>query len=62
MEKAVNIFRSFREASQADREADMRLTAQERLQIVIQLRERAHPDASKQGLVRVCRVTKFASN
>jgi hypothetical protein len=38
------------------------LTPQERLRIVEELREQIHPDAPKQGLARVCRVTELASS
>jgi hypothetical protein len=35
------------------------LTPEERIRIVIELRDRRHPDAVKQGLARVCRVTEL---
>src|SRR5207253_1533512 len=56
MEKTVRVFSSFKDADLADAAADMRLTPQERLQLVIELRDRRHPDAAKQGLARVCRI------
>ena len=62
MEKKVRVFRSFEEADQADARADSHMTPQERLRIVDELRERAHPDALKQGLTRVCRVIELASS
>jgi hypothetical protein len=50
VEKTVRVFSSFEEADQADALADACLTPQERLRIVDELREQAHPDAFKQGL------------
>lgn len=58
MEKKVRIFSSFREADDADARDYMAMTPEERIQIVIQLRDLRHPDAAKQGLARVCRVIK----
>ena len=59
MEKVVRIFASFEEADEADALFDASLTAEERLRILIELRDRRHPDAAQQGLARVCRVTKL---
>lgn len=58
VEKKVRIFSSFREADDADARDYMAMTPEERIQIVIQLRDLRHPDAAKQGLARVCRVIK----
>ena len=58
MEKKVRIFSSLREADEADARDYMAMTPEERIQIVIQLRDLRHPDAAKQGLARVCRVIK----
>jgi hypothetical protein len=55
----VRIFASFEEADEADALFDASLTAEERLRILIELRDRRHPDAAQQGLARVCRVTKL---
>jgi hypothetical protein len=59
MEKAVKIFHSFEEADQAEHAALARLTPEERIEIVTRLREQRHPDADKQGFVRVYRVTQL---
>lgn len=53
------MFSSFREHDEASARFDMNLTPAERIQIVIELRDRAHPDAAKQGLARVSRVIKL---
>lgn len=58
MEKTVKIFSSFKDADEADARADMSMLPEERLRIVIELRDRRHPDAFKQGLARVCRIVK----
>lgn len=58
MEKKVRIFSSFEEADEADARDYMAMTPEQRIQIVIELRDRRHPDAAKQGLARVCRVIK----
>jgi hypothetical protein len=58
MQKVVRIFTSFEEADAADAVEDARLTPDERLRIVIELRGLHHPDAAQQGLARVCRMVK----
>ena len=62
MEKTARVFSSFEEADRADALADAQLTPQERLRIVEELREQIHPDALKQRLARVCRITELASS
>jgi len=59
VEKVVRVFSSFNEAERADAEYDASLTPDERLRILIELRDLRHPDAAEQGLARVCRVTKL---
>ncbi len=58
MEKKVRIFSSFKDADDADAREHMAMTPEERIRLVIELRDRRHPDAAKQGLARVCRVIK----
>jgi len=58
-EKTVQIFASFEEADEADARWDASRSAAERLQILIELRHRRHPDAAEQGLERVSRVTEL---
>jgi hypothetical protein len=62
VEKVFRVFSSFEEADQANALADAGLTPQARLRIVDELREQAHPDATKQRLARVSRVTELASS
>jgi hypothetical protein len=59
MEKKVQIYRSFAEAEEADAKADMELTPDQRVQIVIELWNRRHPDAAEQRFARVCRITRL---
>ena len=58
MEKKVRVFSSFEESDEADARDYMAMSPEQRIQIVIELRDRRHPDAAKQGLARVCRVIK----
>ena len=55
MEKTVRIFNSFEEADAADALSRSQMSPQERVDVFFAIRERAFPDASKQGLARVCR-------
>jgi hypothetical protein len=59
MEKVVRVFNSFAEADEADALFDAQLSPEERIQIVIDLRDLRHPDAAQQGLARVCRITEL---
>ena len=59
MEKAIRVFASFEEADAADALSRAQLTPQQRVDIFIELRERANPDAFKQGLARVYRVLEL---
>jgi len=59
MEKTVRIFNSFEEADAADALTRAQMTPQERVDIFCELRERANPDAFKQGLARVYRVLEL---
>ena len=58
VEKTVRIFSSFKDADEASVREDMAMTPAERIRLVIELRDRRHPDAAKQGLARVCRIIK----
>ena len=58
VEKKVRIFSSFKDAEESDVREDMAMSPDERIRIVIELRDRRHPDAAKQGLARVCRIIK----
>ena len=59
MEKVARIFTSFKDADAADVEEDLRMTPEQRVALVIELRERVYPNASQQGLERICRITQL---
>ena len=59
VEKKVQIFASFKDADEADARYDAGLSPDERLKILIELRDRRHPDAAEQRLARVCRIVKL---
>jgi len=53
VEKTVRIFSNLRDADEAIAREDMAMSPDERIKLVIELRDRRHPDAAKQGLARV---------
>ena len=59
VEKKVRVFASFEEADEADARDDAAMSPEERLKILIGLRESRHPDAAEQRLARVCRITEL---
>jgi hypothetical protein len=59
MEKRVQIFDSADAADEADARDDARMSPAERIQVVIELRNRHYPDAAQQRLARVCRITQL---
>ena len=59
MEKMVRILDTFEDADAADALSRAKMSPQERVDIFFELRERAHPDAFKQGFARVCRVLEL---
>ena len=59
MEKVVQIFHSAQAADEADAREDACMAPEERIQIVIELRNRLYPDAAQQRLARVCRITQL---
>jgi hypothetical protein len=59
MDKTVRIFDTVEEADEADALARGRMTPQERVEIFFAIRERAFPDAYKQGFARVYRVLEL---
>jgi len=59
VEKEVRVFASFADADNADARYDAALSAEERLKILIELRDRRHPDAAEQRLARVSRVVEL---
>jgi len=56
VEKTVRIFSGFRDPDEADVREHMAMSPDERIRLVIELRDRRH--AAKQGLARVCRIIK----
>jgi hypothetical protein len=62
VEKIIRVFQSLKEADEADARADANLSPQQRLDILLELRNRRDPDAAKQGLARVCRVVELESS
>src|ERR1035437_10358327 len=58
VEKAVRVFASFEDADEADARYDAAMSSEERLSILIELRNRRHPDAAEQRLARVYRVVE----
>jgi hypothetical protein len=59
MEKRVHIFSGAAEADEADAREDALMSPEERVQLVLELRNRFYPDAAKQGFARVCRITEL---
>jgi len=57
LENRVQVYSSYEEADNADAIRAAALTPQERLNILIELRNRRHPDAAQQRLARVSPVT-----
>jgi hypothetical protein len=59
VEKRVRVFASFEDADVADARDDAAMSSEERLNILIELRDRSHPDAAEQRLARVSRVVEL---
>jgi len=59
VEKTVGVFANFEDADEADRRSDAAMSSEDRLNIVIELRDRRHPDAAEQRLARVSRVVEL---
>jgi hypothetical protein len=57
VDKVVQAFATHAEADEADARFYASLTPEERINIVIELQDRRHPDAAQQGIARVCRIT-----
>ena len=56
VEKTARVFANFEDADEADAREDAAMSSDERLKVLIELRDRRHPDAAEQRLARVCRV------
>jgi hypothetical protein len=59
VEKTVKVFANFEDADKADARHDAAMSSEERLNILIELRDRRHPDAAEQRLARVSRVVEL---
>ena len=59
VEKKVRVFASFGEADEADARDDAAMSPEQRLNALIELRDRRHPDAAEQRLARVSRVVEL---
>ena len=57
--QVVRIFDSAAKADEAAALFDMQLSSEERIQILIELRNRRHPDTAEQGLARVCEIVEL---
>ena len=55
----MRVFASFEDADVADARDDAAMSSEERLNILIELRDRSHPDAAEQRLARVSRVVEL---
>jgi len=56
MEKTAKVFANFEDADEADARYDAAMSSAECLKILIELRDRRHPDTAEQRLARVSRV------
>jgi hypothetical protein len=59
VETKVRVFASFEDADEADARDDAAMSPQERLNILIELRDRRDADAAEQRLARVSRVVEL---
>ena len=59
VEKTARVFASFEDADESDARHDAAMSPEERLNTLIELRDRLHPDAAEQRLARVSRVVEL---
>lgn len=59
VERTVRVFGSFEAADEADARNDAAMSSEERLNILLELRDRRHPNATEQRLARVYRVVEL---
>ncbi|HEY1203333.1 MAG: hypothetical protein ABSH46_04010 [Bryobacteraceae bacterium] len=59
VEKTVRVSASFEDADKADARSDAAMSPEERLNILIGLRDSRHPDAAEQRLARVSRTIEL---
>jgi hypothetical protein len=59
VEKTARVFANFADADEADARDDAAMSSEERLKILIELRDGRHPDAAEQRLARVSRVVEL---
>ena len=55
----MRVFGTFEDADAADARHDAAMSPEERLKILIELRDRRHPDAAEQRPARVSRVVEL---
>jgi hypothetical protein len=59
VEKTVRVFASFDAADEAGARYEAAMSPEERLNTLMELRDRRHPDAAEQRLARVSRVVEL---
>jgi predicted XRE-type DNA-binding protein len=60
VERTAKVYTSFKAADEAGARDDAAMSPAERLNILIELRDRRHPDAAEQRLARVYRIVELA--
>jgi hypothetical protein len=59
VERTGRVFARFEDADEADARYDAAMTPEACLSILIELRDRRHPDAAEQSMARVLRVVEL---
>ncbi|MFN7923409.1 MAG: hypothetical protein U0Q16_25125 [Bryobacteraceae bacterium] len=59
LEKVIRVFHGFAEAEVAELAEDQSMTPEQRIELMLELRERFEPNSSQQALERVFRVTRL---
>jgi hypothetical protein len=59
VEKVARVFANFEDADKADKRVYAAMSSEDRLNIVIELRDRRHPHAAEQRLARISRLIKL---
>jgi len=58
VEKVLRVFRGFAEAEAADADEERNMTPEQRIAIVLEMRERMYGNEPQQGLARVYRIVQ----
>lgn len=61
VEETVRVFASFEDADEADARDYASMSSEQRLNILIELRDRRHPDAAEQRMTKVSRVVEHGA-